>query len=151
MTLHINTKKPQAMPAAASVLGFAGLVPFVALALVVAFNPENKPDAAAALLVYGAVILSFLGGVRWGFAVLEGSEASWTAYGLSVVPSLVAWIAALGGGPAGLLILALAFALWYGLEYAAPPALALPGWYLRLRGLLTLIATLALAFAAFSW
>jgi|SRR5271165_4552252 len=151
MTLELNRKTPHTMPAAARTLGLAGLIPFAGLALLVAFNPELKAEAAAALLVYGAVIFSFLGGIRWGFAVLEGEAAGWTAYGLSVVPSLVAWVAALWGGPLGLLILALALVLWYAFERSAPPAIALPGWYLNLRGLLTAIAALSLSFAAFSW
>jgi hypothetical protein len=151
MTLHVNTKASHTMPAAARALGVAGLIPFVGLALLVAFSPEIKGEAATGLLIYGAVILSFLGGIRWGFAVIEGDQAGWSGYGLSVVPSLFAWVAALWGGPAGLLLLALSLAAWFGYEYSAPPAITLPAWYMRLRGLLTAIAVLSLAFAAFSW
>ncbi len=60
-------------------------------------------------------------------------------------------MAALSGGPGGLLILALALGLWYAVEYGAPPSITLPGWYLRLRLLLTAIAALSLAVAAVSW
>jgi hypothetical protein len=150
MTLHPNPKTPRA-PVAAWALGLAGLIPFVALALLVALNPRIKEEAASALLAYGAIILSFLGGIRWGFTVLEEGTAGFKAYGLSVVPSLVAWVAALSGGPGGLLILALALGLWYAVEYGAPPSITLPGWYLRLRLLLTAIAALSLAVAAVSW
>jgi hypothetical protein len=151
MTLHTGTKPSEAVPAPAWVLGLSGLIPFVTGALAVAFAPEIKPEAAAALLTYGAVILSFLGGIRWGFAVFEGDRAGWNAYGASVIPSLVAWVAAAGGGPVGLVILAIALALWYGVERASPPSIALPGWYLRFRGILTAIAALSLIFAAVSW
>ncbi len=151
MTLHLEARPSQSVPAPAQVLGFAGLIPFAGCALAVAFLPEIKPEAADALLNYGAVILSFLGGIRWGFAVFEGDRAGWIAYGVSVIPSLVAWVAAAGGGPVGLIILAIALALWYGVERATPPALALPGWYLRLRGILTAIAALSLLFAAVTW
>ena len=45
---------------------------------------------------YGAVILSFLGGVRWGMAV-DGSKfppsSAWYHYTWSVTPSLMAWAA----------------------------------------------------------
>ena len=94
MTLHLEARPSQSVPAPAQVLGFAGLIPFAGCALAVAFLPEIKPEAADALLNYGAVILSFLGGIRWGFAVFEGDRAGWIAYGVSVIPSLVAWVAA---------------------------------------------------------
>jgi Protein of unknown function (DUF3429) len=151
MPMHLETKRPNAVPAPARILGFAGLIPFVFGALAVAFAPEIKPEAAAALLLYGALILSFLGGVRWGFAVIEGENAGWNVYGVSVVPPLAAWVAAAGGGPAGLLILAIALGLWYGVERALPPALSLPAWYTRLRGILSAAAVASLLFAAVSW
>jgi hypothetical protein len=151
MTPHLETTPSRAIPAPARALGFAGLVPFAGGALAVAFAPDIRPEAAAALLLYGALILSFLGGVRWGFAVIEGANAGWTVYGVSVVPSLVAWVAAAGGGPVGLLILAIALGLWYGVERALPPALALPGWHMRLRGILSAAAVASLLFAAVSW
>src|SRR5208282_5305713 len=115
MTPQRDTKPSRAMPLPARVLGVAGLIPFALGALAVNFAPEIKAEAAATLLLYGSVILSFLGGIRWGFAVLEEEKAGW-AYGLSVVPSLAAWFAAIVGGPGGLLVLAAAFAVWFFIE-----------------------------------
>jgi hypothetical protein len=140
-----------AIPAPARILGLAGLIPFVACALLVALSPESKADAAAALLAYGAVVLSFLGGVRWGFAVVEGVSAGWNAYGLSTVPAAVAWIAVLGGGPAGMIILALAIGLWGFAERAYPPAFGLPAWYTRFRAMLSLASAVSLIAAALTW
>ncbi len=146
-----GAKASAALPLPARLLGVAGLIPFIFGALAVASTPEIKPEAARVLLAYGAVILSFLGGIRWGFAVQEGEEAGWGAYGLSVLPPLVAWLAALDGGAGGLLLLAAALAAWFLVEGAAPPSLALPPGYMRLRGLVTAIAALSLAAAAFYW
>jgi len=115
------------------------------------FAPEIKPDVAQALLIYGAVTLSFVGGMRWGFAVLEDKGERWGGYGLSVAPALVAWLGAAGGGPGGLLVLAVGLGLWFAAERASPPSLALPGWYFPYRGALTLIAAASLAAAAFYW
>ncbi|MBI4723915.1 MAG: DUF3429 domain-containing protein [Rhodomicrobium sp.] len=150
MTPQLGMKPAQTPPLPAIVLGLAGMIPFAAGALAVCFSPESKAEAAVALLIYGAVILSFLGGIRWGFAVLEGRGAGWTAYGLGAVPSLAAWLGALNPGPAGLLVLALALSLWFFFERVAPPALALPAWYMPLRAALTALAVLALTVAAFS-
>jgi hypothetical protein len=151
MQRQTNVKPPQAMPFPAGALGFLGLVPFALGALAVRYMPEIRAEAASALIVYGAIALSFLGGVRWGFAVLEGGEGSWSAYGLSAVPLLMAWAGALTGGPDGLAILALAVVFWFFVERAAPPSLPLPAWYGRVRALVTAIATLSLAAAALSW
>ncbi len=151
MPMQTNMKAPQTMPIPARAMGLLGLVPFTAGALAVRFAPEIRAEAASALIVYGAVALSFLGGVRWGFAVLEGGEGSWSDYGLSAVPALLAWAAALTGGPDGLAILALALVIWFFAERAAPPSVPLPTWYGRVRGPITTIAMLSLAAAAMSW
>lgn len=151
MTPQHGTKPSRAMPLPARMLGIAGLIPFAVGALAVNFAPEIKAEAAATLLIYGAVVLSFLGGVRWGFAVLEEEKAGWAAYGSSVVPSLAAWFAAVTGGPGGLLVLAAVLAVWFFIERTAPPSLPLPSWYMRLRAGSTVFAVLSLGAAAFSW
>ena len=151
MNLQSGAKTSQTMPLPARLLGLAGLIPFVLGALAVSFAPEIKSEAARSLLVYGAVSLSFLGGIRWGFAMLEGQQAGWGTYGLSVAPALVAWLGAVSVGPDGLLILAVALGLWFLAEQAAPPSLPLPSGYMRLRGGLTAVAVLSLAAAAFAW
>jgi hypothetical protein len=151
MTQQTGTKTARVIPLPVRVLGIAGLIPFAVAAFAISSAPEIKPEAAAALLAYGAVILSFLGGIRWGFAVLEGDRAGWTAYGTSAAPALAAWLGVVGGGPGGLLLLAAALTVWFFVERAAPPCLTLPPWYLRIRGGLTAAAALSLIAAAFSW
>jgi hypothetical protein len=151
MKLQGDTNSSEDIPLPARALGIIGVIPFAAGALAAGLTPAIKPEAGAALLAFGAVILSFLGGIRWGFAVLEGEEAGWSAYSMSALPSLVAWLGAAAGGPLGLLILAIALGLWYFAERAAPPSIALPGWYMRQRGMLTAITVLSLIVAAVSW
>jgi Protein of unknown function (DUF3429) len=148
MILERGLKTAVVTPAPARVLGLCGLIPFVGGALAVIFTPEVKPEAVATLLAFGAVILSFLGGIRWGFAVLEGEGAGWSAYSMSVLPGIFAWSGSAAGGPVGLLILAIALGLWYLAERSAPPSIELPGWYMRMRGALTAAAVLSLIAAA---
>ena len=62
----------------------------------------------APLLIYGAIILSFMGGIRWGAAMLR-DDASFNALGRSVLPSLLALAAAALGGALGLVLIALGF------------------------------------------
>jgi hypothetical protein len=76
-------------------LGYGGLLPFVGLAAFSWLGPPVLPiDAAASLRAYGAVILSFVGALHWGFAMnLAGLDAPSRdrLYVWSVVPSLLAF------------------------------------------------------------
>ncbi|MEL6826722.1 MAG: DUF3429 domain-containing protein, partial [Pseudomonadota bacterium] len=63
-----------APPQVPMALMFAGVIPFVAtsgLMLVWRNDPALKVTMAPWLLVYAAVILSFLGGVRWGAEIAK--------------------------------------------------------------------------------
>ena len=80
-------------PAPALSLGAAGLIPFVSAPAYMFQMNEFVPILAEGQLAYGAVILSFLGGVRWGKLVTPGSliKPSWSQFTWSVTPSLIAW------------------------------------------------------------
>ena len=74
-------------------LGISGLIPFITPPLLMYTQNVTCPELIEYQLYYGAVILSFLGGVRWGMAVTPGSPipGNWSQYSWSVVPSLIAW------------------------------------------------------------
>ena len=81
-------------PAAALVLGFGGLVPFLCLALNASAGFGLEAGYARMLLAdYGAVILSFVGALQWAYAVREEDAGlrAWLRFGWSVVPALLAW------------------------------------------------------------
>ena len=84
-------------PPPALVLGVAGLIPFASAPAYMIQMNEFMPLIAEGQMAYGAVILSFLGGVRWGKLVTPSStiEPSWTQFASSVSPSLIAWPALL--------------------------------------------------------
>ena len=81
------------IPRDAALLGYAGVLPFAILAglhmLGAGFPGQG---AQAAFVMYGAVILSFLGGIRWGAAVASGGARPIGLW-LAVLPSL--WAVAL--------------------------------------------------------
>ena len=84
------------LPLAAVALGVLGLIPFVASGVLsVTGDPTLAPRALLALIGYGAVILSFLGGVHWGFALPVVPPPVVPSVGarlvLGVAPSLVGW------------------------------------------------------------
>ena len=136
------------VPTAAKWLGFSGLIPFLAGALATLPVMEAlRPFGVTLLLAYGAIILSFMGGVHWGVAMLRDDPDS-RALAASVVSSLVALPAALIGGAAGLLILAAGFAglLFYDTQEAS--AGRLPAWYPLLRRPLTAVVVACLLIGA---
>lgn len=95
------------IPTAPLLLGMAGLIPFVWGAVSLAL-PDLASRAGAVLgprfmgpyiqLFYGAVILSFMSGVLWGFAAQAEGRVATTGYALSVIPALWAFFMT-GGGP----------------------------------------------------
>ncbi|XP_037086341.1 transmembrane protein 69-like, partial [Pollicipes pollicipes] len=127
----------------ALLLGVAGLVPFAAAPVLMLRAGTFNPELLHAQLAYGACILSFLGGVRWGLTLPDGSPQppSWANLGQSVAPSLVAWAGLLASPSAGglLLISGLAVAAYWDITLYGYPA-----WYKALRFCLSLGAILAL-------
>ena len=57
-------------------LGGAGVLPFAALAGLAFVQVPASFDVTLAFLAYSALILSFLGGVRWGRALASGGGAA---------------------------------------------------------------------------
>jgi len=91
-----DPRDPADPPRAAALLGYAGVIPFVATAVIVFFlYPRAEAQTILAYQIgYGAVILSFLGGIRWALAMLfPEDEALLKRLAFSVTPALLAWIA----------------------------------------------------------
>ncbi len=142
-----------AIPRSALILGLAGLLPFLWGALTV-LRPElglwgqmhigSRFIGPYVQLFYGAVILSFMSGVLWGFATKAAGRTATAGYVLSVIPALWAFFMT-GGGPTtaamnlivGFLALLLLDWHFWRLELAPP-------WWMHLRVLLTGIVCLSL-------
>jgi hypothetical protein len=135
------------VPDPATLLGLAGLLPFVVGALASFDGGPLGRWAPSALLAYAAVILSFLGGVHWGLA-MAAERPSWLRYGASVVPALLGWTALLLGGRLAFLLLVASFASLLAYDLGAVRAGEAPAWYPRLRWPLTLVVALCLLLAA---
>lgn len=123
-------------------LGYAGVIPFIAaVVLMGSTGPELKQIALDAFLVYGAVILSFLGGIRWGAAATAKSDAN-LALIVSVLPSLWAAVCLLlPSSEASAWALMTGFMLM-GLADWLYPGLGVASWMRPLRIRLTLLVIL---------
>lgn len=136
------------IPGAPLGLGLAGLLPFLGLAAACWAAPAwgyDRRQVDLALVTYAAVIVSFLGGIRWGLATRETEQDRAAAqYAVAVLPSLLAWTALLLPEPLRLAALGLlALGLW-PIDRGLVRAGLAPPWYGRLRGILSLGAGLAL-------
>ena len=94
----MNVPLPDSVRRTANRLGYAGLIPFVVLAPASLLDAHHGITWSDALFAYGAVILSFVCALHWGFAMaLPGLDERTRVRSLlwSVVPSLIAWPALL--------------------------------------------------------
>ncbi len=143
------------MPVAAIVLGVLGLIPFVALP----FLSIAKPDLAVpawlgahltipAMMLYAAVILSFMGGVQWGLAMADDNGSAgtrWRQYGVSVIPALLAWLALFFDTRVGLFLLAVGFVGLLVYDIWTVRRGEAPVWYEALRLFLTSVVVFAIS------
>jgi len=98
--MNVPTSNPASLmrpPVLVAALGYGGLIPFVGLAAFVMFGPADAMAFARGLLIaYGAVILSFVGALHWGFAMtLPGLDRArkHRGYIWSVIPALMGFLA----------------------------------------------------------
>ena len=139
------------IPLVALALGLAGLIPFWGLALGLASRGALGFGVAAidlALATYAAIILSFLGGMRWGLAA--GHDGGDHHYGIAVLPSLVAWACLLAPEPWRLALLGLVALVLGPVDLDLVRAGLAPPWFGRLRLILSTGAGIALLLGAFS-
>ena len=128
------------IPRPALLLGAAGLLPSLAMPPLLAAGGDAAAFALFAGPAYGALIASFIGGAWWGLAANRVDGAALTRWlVLSVLPMLMAWVALLLPPQAGLLLLAVIFALLPLADRAAQAASMAPAWWWRLRLPLSLL------------
>ncbi|CAN5874790.1 hypothetical protein BH11PSE12_BH11PSE12_20790 [soil metagenome] len=129
-------------------LGFFGLVPFVLLTLACwVVHPDWLGYFIKGQLSYGIAILSFLGGLHWGVALMShdrpaGDIKQSLIWG--VIPTIIAWCSMINMG-IGFLVQIIGFIVAYQVDRQLYQRYALPGWFLVLRFRLTCVVALALA------
>lgn len=138
---EIRPEKTDPVILTAFVLGLAGLIPFLVSAFLT-FASEGAflgLDVRLIGLFYGAVILSFLGGIRWGLAIAPLTRVDRAKdISISVLPSLLGFFALLLPLTAGLGLLFAGFALQYLWDFQSHRKGHLPGWFHLLRLILSL-------------
>jgi hypothetical protein len=131
-------------------LGYAGIVPFVVLAVLLWLVHEPQPAAwlSIALTGYAACVASFLGAIHWGAAFTLGENTSaqhqaWQKRHIcwGVTPSILSWVALLMPAYAGLPLMGLILVACYLVDRQLYPTVWRPWLTLRFR--LTVAAVIA--------
>jgi hypothetical protein len=141
-------------------LAYAGLIPFIGLALLVQLAPTPLNYLSAESLAgYGAVITAFMGALHWGANLHTLGKAPpgdrWedrNAWIWGVIPALVAWLALHIYIPVGLVILASTLIIQRNIDqntyqyyFSSDEALQA---FMTMRNRLTYIASACLVWAA---
>ena len=119
------------------------MLPVAGLLILAWSNAQWQSQAVTFASVYGALILSFLGGIHWGFATTGFASAK--HFFVSVIPSLWAWTALASPDLYTLIAIILGLVLFFAYEKNNAVAHRLPIWYLPLRARLTVGLSLGLA------
>jgi len=134
----------------AAVLGYGGLIPFIVLALTPLIDARWTMLAGQVLTVYTVAVLSFIGAMAWGVALVcptltPAHRRRLLIWG--VAPSLLASLAALASSPERyLLFVATLWLAWWAETRLYSTSVLTPRWRkLRLR--LSTAVTLCLAIA----
>lgn len=143
---NTDTPEPNGMPFSTAVFGGLGVIPFV-VGAVLANVPETAQTGHWLIIGYGAVILSFLGGIQWGVG-LKAAPRAWLPYSVAIAVSLTGWVSMLMPPLWGLLVLAGGFISAFVYDAISVGIFRLPGWFLGLRSLLTVSVMSCLALAA---
>ena len=147
MSVISATAPGRPSPRSVAWLGYGGLLPFVVLALLSVLDWAHGLWWGDALRAYGAIILSFVGAVHWGFAMTLPHLTLAQREGCfiwSTVPALLAWPALMFWPALATVLLVLGFIAHYWQDRRLAARANLPEWYLPLRLRLTAVACVCL-------
>jgi hypothetical protein len=137
-----STPTHQSEPSGPAIaLGIGGLFPFVFLALTIWFGGPWRGFATGALMAYGAIIISFLGGLHWGLAMRERVPPK-AALFWGISAALLAWVSVLLPRGIDVMSLGLMLIVCWAVDRKLYPRFGLEGW-LTLRSQLTAVAAIS--------
>ena len=115
-------------------LTLAGVIPFLGCLFGI-FNHVHSDFYLQSLIAYGAIILTFLGGIHWGLALNYRKEriAIWLLFE-SILPAFIAWIVLLLSiGHWQLLLLGITFLFILLIDIFLYRQNIIESWFLLLR------------------
>lgn len=140
----VETAVPAQTERTANRLGYLGVLPFAACVLVALLTSVQpwRGLATDLMVAYGGIILSFLGGIHWGRALLQEHSDAPRILNLAVLPSLLGLVVLLLPAVAALGLLIVGFVTLYQCDARAWRGQA---WFTDLRGRMTGLVVVLLA------
>lgn len=136
------------------ILTYSGAIPIIYFVLVKFFGRSDllflSPEKG--LVLYSAVILSFLGGINFGFAISEDLSRKLTAYLLisSILTAIFAFVILLVPDFSNaLLLLVFGFAIQFVNDYFIKQDEIIEEWFMKLRFWATLVVIAFLLLSAY--
>jgi hypothetical protein len=139
-----KSRAMETTPPAALWLGIAGALPFW-LAAICFFTglAMTEGQSLAVTLAYGGLMLAFLGGIRWGVALNAVNERQRARELIGgAVPVMMGLAAFFLAPPIGLSLIITALFIQALADVLSAERGTLPGWFGRLRALLTVLAVI---------
>ena len=131
------------LPAAAVILGYAGLAVFVYGAVIVVSRatawptlglfPPGPEGGLMILERFGAAVLAFMGGCLWGFASAPGRVPSLERLAAAAVPAVIAFLAIRPDPALSCLWLAFGFVVLQAIDIRFQRTGIAPAYWLSLR------------------
>jgi hypothetical protein len=95
-----SNPQPESIPAPLWIIALLALAPFPVTAALYGYGPDHLATPALTMLLeWAAVVLSFLGGVRWGLETRE-PQPRWMRQAFSATCAVAAWVILLSRGRA---------------------------------------------------
>ena len=114
-------------------------------------QPELKFFIGHALISYAALIVSFLGGARWGLALRCPNRRQQSLHlGFATIPPLLAWILLYSRLDTAIAAFAVLFAALGLIDSIWMKPIEAPQWYSRLRVTLSVLVVASLVGAMFA-
>ncbi len=131
-----------------------GTLPFVGLTLaIILFGARSglTLPLTDALKIYATLVLSFLGGIRWGLVLAEhNSRNSRRTIVAALIAPGIGWASVFLSGPIGFAFLIVAFAGQGAWDNFAAHNGRLPRWFAKSRMILTGISSASLAITMYA-
>ncbi len=126
-------------------LSLGGFIPFAMLAVglyILGTGNEVFSSLFDLFKVWSAIIISFLGGIRWGFAIAKQPFDNLSLL-ISVVPAIVAWFSLLLPDAYAILVLVVLFCLHGVWDSFYINKGKVPAWFGKIRITLTFLVAAA--------
>lgn len=135
------------------VLSLAGFLPMIGLAgsiYLLGSDHVLSPSLTQLFKTWSIIVLSFLGGIRWGMAMTNSEESPWVLFG-TIVPCAIGWMTLFMDEPLSFLILLVAYSAQGAWDSLSINSGAAPKWFGRIRIWLTLLVVSAHLLAILSY